>query len=151
MHIIAAKAVCLKEAMEPDFGAYQRQIVANATRLAAALSDAGFRLVSGGTDNHLILLDLRDRDLTGKDAEEALGRAKITVNKNTVPGETRSPFVTSGVRIGTAALTTRGMKENEMRQIGAWIADVLEAHQDESVLQRVANEVTALCEGFPIY
>lgn len=151
MHVIAAKAVSFKEALQPSFKEYAAQVVANAKVMAEALLERGFRLVSGGTDNHLILLDLRDRDLTGKDAEEALGRAKITVNKNTVPGETRSPFVTSGVRIGTAALTTRGMKENEMRQIGAWIADVLEAHQDESVLQRVANEVTALCEGFPIY
>ncbi len=151
MHIIAAKAVAFKEALSPDFKEYARQIVVNAKALAEALQARGFDLVSGGTDNHLLLLDLRRRELTGKEAEEALGRALITVNKNTVPGETRSPFVTSGVRIGTAALTTRGMGEDEMRRIGGWIADVLEAPNDASVTERVARDVTELCAAFPLY
>ena len=151
MHIIAAKAVAFKEALSPEFKAYARQIVANAKALAEALLERGVELVSGGTDNHLLLIDLRHRELTGKEAEEALGRAGITVNKNTVPGETRSPFVTSGVRIGTAALTTRGMREDEMRRIGGWIADVLDAPNDESVLRAVANGVAELCRAFPLY
>lgn len=151
MHIIAAKAVAFKEALSPDFKTYARQTVANAKALAESLQARGYDLVSGGTDNHLLLMDLRGRDLTGKDAEEALGRALITVNKNTVPGETRSPFVTSGVRIGTAALTTRGMGEEEMRRIGGWIADVLDAPHDESVTKRVAQGVAEICEAFPLY
>jgi glycine hydroxymethyltransferase len=152
MHIIAAKAVGFGEALEPDFRTYARQVVANARALADALLARGFDLISGGTDNHLVLLDLRSRgELTGKAAEEALHRARITVNKNTVPGETRSPFVTSGVRIGTAALTTRGMDEGAMRAIGDWIADVLEAPDDEGVARRVANDVLALCARHPLY
>ncbi len=151
MHVIAAKAVAFKEALSPEFKAYARQVVANAKALADALVERGVELVSGGTDNHLLLIDLRHRELTGKDAEEALGRAGITVNKNTVPGEARSPFVTSGVRIGTAALTTRGMKEDEMRRIGGWIADVLEAPENEAVLRHVADGVFELCRAFPLY
>jgi len=152
MHIIAAKAVGFGEALQPDFRTYAAQIVANAKALAAALMNRGFDLVSGGTDNHLLLIDLRNRgELTGKQAEESLGRAGITVNKNTVPGETRSPFVTSGIRIGTAALTTRGMKEPEMQRIGDMIADVLDRPQDETVSTAVAGRVRQLCEQFPLY
>jgi glycine hydroxymethyltransferase len=152
MHIIAAKAVAFGEAMRPEFRQYAQAVVTNARALAGALQGRGFDLVSGGTDNHLLLLDLRSRgELTGKAAEAALERARITVNKNTVPGETRSPFVTSGVRIGTAALTTRGMGADEMDTIGSWIADVLETPEDEAVLQRTAASVRDLCAQFPIY
>lgn len=152
MHIIAAKAVALKEALTPEFRAYQRQIVRNAAALGAELVDRGFRLVSGGTDNHLILVDLRDRgELTGRDAEHALEEAGITVNMNTVPGETRSPFVTSGLRIGTPALTTRGMAEEEMRLIGSWIADILEDTGNDIVRRRVRENVSELCGRFPLY
>jgi glycine hydroxymethyltransferase len=152
MHVIAAKAVAFREALEPSFAAYAALVVANARTLAAALMARGFELVSGGTDTHLLLLDLTNRgELTGKAAEEALGQAGITVNKNTVPGETRSPFVTSGVRIGTAALTTRGMGTAEFEQIGGWIADVLESEGKESTVARVAAEVRELCARFPLY
>ena len=153
MHVIAAKAVAFKEALEPEFRGYARQIVANARALAEGLLERGFHLVSGGTDNHLLLVDLRKshKELTGKDAEAALEHAGMTVNKNTVPGETRSPFVTSGLRIGTPALTTRGMAEAEMAMVAAWIADVLEAPTDEARLGRVRSRVTELCEAFPLY
>jgi glycine hydroxymethyltransferase len=151
MHVIAAKAVALKEAMTPEFRDYQKQILANAKAFAATLSARGFRLVSGGTDNHLMLVNLKDTPLTGKEAEEALERVGITVNKNTVPFETRSPFVTSGIRIGTPAVTTRGMKEKEMQQIGNMIADVLAAPGDVAVEKRVSLDVRALCKGFPLY
>jgi glycine hydroxymethyltransferase len=151
VHVIAAKAVALKEAMGDDFVKYSRQVIANARALADSLAERGYQLVAGGTDTHLLLVDLRDRELTGKEAEEALGRADITVNKNTVPFETRSPFVTSGIRIGTPALTTRGMKEAEMRQIGGWIDEILQAPGDEAVAARVRKEVGALCRAFPLY
>jgi glycine hydroxymethyltransferase len=151
MHTIAAKAVAFKEALKPDFKAYQRQIVANAKAMAGELTSRGFKLVSGGTDNHLMLVDLREADYTGKDAEETLDRAGITVNKNTVPFETRSPFITSGIRIGTPALTTRGMKEPEMVQIAGWIADCLDRREDESYLGDVRAQVRGLCERFPFY
>ena len=152
MHIIAAKAVALKEALAPEFRTYQRQIVRNAAALGAELMERGFRLVSGGTDNHLILVDLRDRgDLTGRDAERALEDAGITVNMNTVPGETRSPFVTSGLRIGTPALTTRGMREAEMRLIGSWIADILDDTESEPLRLRTRERVGELCRSFPLY
>jgi glycine hydroxymethyltransferase len=152
MHAVAAKGVALKEAMTPDFTVYARQIVANAQALAAGMMDRGFDLVSGGTDNHLILVDLRNKgELTGKDAEHALEAAGITVNKNTVPGETRSPFVTSGLRIGTPALTTRGMGEDEMTRIAGWIAEVLADPQNEAVLSNVRREVKELCDAFPLY
>ncbi|HEX7091604.1 MAG TPA: serine hydroxymethyltransferase [Longimicrobiales bacterium] len=151
MHVIAAKAVAFKEALDPSFRTYARQVVANARALADELMAQGFDLVSGGTDNHLLLVDLRRRDLTGKEAEEALGRAGITVNKNTVPGETRSPFVTSGIRIGSAALTTRGMGEAEFRMIGRWIAEVLAAPRDEGVARRIGARVAELCEAYPLY
>jgi glycine hydroxymethyltransferase len=151
MHIIAAKAVCLKEAMEPGFVEYQRQIVANAKRLAAALSDAGFRLVSGGTDNHLMLVDVFSRGLTGKVAEAALGRAGITVNKNAIPFDKNPPMVASGIRIGTPAVTSRGMGEGEMDTIAGFIARVLASPEDAAVADAVRAEVEALCRRFPLY
>ncbi len=151
MHIIAAKAVCLKEAFEPAFAAYQRQVVANAARLAAALKAGGFRLVSGGTDNHLVLVDVVSRGLTGKLAEAALGRAGITVNKNTIPFDENPPMVASGIRLGTPALTTRGMAEAEMDRIGDLICRVLAAPEDDRVAGSVRAEVEALCRRFPLY
>jgi len=152
MHIIAAKAVAFKEALEPSFRDYAGQIVRNASALGAQIVERGFRLVSGGTDNHLILVDLRDRgELTGKVAEHALESAGITVNKNTVPGEQRSPFVTSGLRIGTPALTSRGMKESEMLSIGNWIADILEDWENESLQSEVRSAVLELTQSFPLY
>ena len=153
MHVIAAKAVALKEAQNPAFGIYAKQIVTNARALADGLIERGFQLVSGGTDNHLVLVDLRlsHGDLTGKDAEAALELAGITVNKNTVPWETRSPFVTSGLRIGTPALTTRGMEAADMVAIAGWIAEVLEAPTDEARISSVRSRVEELCEAFPLY
>jgi glycine hydroxymethyltransferase len=152
MHIIAAKAVAFREALEPSFADYARQVVANARALGDGLMARGFTLVSGGTDNHLILVDLRDRgELTGKDAEHALEAAGITVNKNTVPGEPRSPFVTSGLRIGTPALTTRGMGTEEMALVAGWIADILEDPASETVRTRVRGAVLELARRFPLY
>jgi glycine hydroxymethyltransferase len=151
MHIIAAKAVCLKEAMEPGFAEYQRQIVTNARRLAAGLSAAGFRLVSGGTDNHLMLVDVFSRGLTGKVAEAALNKAGITVNKNAIPFDTNPPMVASGIRIGTPAVTSRGMREGEMDTIAELIARALASPEDDGVLGAVRNEVETLCRKFPLY
>jgi glycine hydroxymethyltransferase len=151
MHIIAAKAVCLKEAREPGFVEYQRQIVANAQRLAAGLSSSGFRLVSGGTDNHLMLVDVFSRGLTGKVAEAALGKAGITVNKNAIPFDRNPPMVASGIRIGTPAVTSRGMREPEMDAIAAFIARVLASADDDAVCGAVRTEVEALCRKFPLY
>jgi glycine hydroxymethyltransferase len=150
MHVIAAKAVALHEAARPEFRAYQEQIVRNAKALATGLIEKGFRLVSGGTDNHLMLLDLRNTELTGKLAQETLEAANITVNRNTVPFETRSPFVTSGVRIGTPAVTTRGMKEPEMRAIAELIARALQHVGDGAALASVKDDVIALCRRYPI-
>ncbi|MGE0764217.1 MAG: serine hydroxymethyltransferase [Bdellovibrionales bacterium] len=150
-HVIAAKAVAFGEALKPEFRTYAKQIVANAKALAKVLLQDGVKLVTDGTDNHLLLVDLSDREVTGKDAEIALDHAGITVNKNTVPNEKRSPFVTSGVRIGTPALTTRGMKESEMNQIGKWIVQVLNHHQDEGLLKKIHGEVREMCQKFPIY
>jgi glycine hydroxymethyltransferase len=150
MHVIAAKAVAFQEALNPGFKEYQQQIVTNAKALAAGLMRNGFKLVSGGTDNHLMLLDLRASELTGKIAQETLDQAHITVNKNTVPFETRSPFVTSGVRIGTPAVTTRGMKEPEMQTIADLIGRALQNVGNESALKRIADDVVALCAKFPI-
>ncbi len=150
MHVIAAKAVALKEALAPEFKLYQQQIVRNAKALAAALINKGFRLVSGGTDNHLMLVDLRNTEITGKVAEETLDRAHITVNKNTVPFETRSPFITSGIRIGTPAVTTRGMKEAEMEVIADLIYRALQAIGNDAALRSVGDDVAALCRRFPI-
>ena len=150
-HIIAAKAVSFKEAATEEFRQYQSQIVKNATALAGELVNQGFKLTSGGTDNHLMLLDLREEEYTGKDAEEALDRAGITANKNTVPFETRSPFITSGLRIGTPATTTRGMKEPEMIQIAKWIGEVLSNREDEAFLEQMKSQVKELCSSFPFY
>lgn len=151
MHVIAAKAVAFKEALSSDFVTYQKQVIANAKHLAKFLSDNGIKIVSGGTDTHLMLLDLRPQDVTGKAFEEALERAGITVNKNTIPFETRSPFVTSGVRIGTPALTTRGMKEKEMEQIGAMIVQTLEKIEDEAFHKETRKKVRDLCDQFPLH
>ncbi len=151
MHTIAAKAVCFKEALSDDFKDYQKQIIKNAKRLAEVLMARGFKLVSGGTDNHLMLVDLTDKNMSGKEAEEALGKVGITVNKNTVPGETRSPFVTSGIRIGTPAVTTRGMKEAEMEKIGEFIADTLSNIGNEKKYANIKEEVRKLCENFIFY
>jgi glycine hydroxymethyltransferase len=151
MHIIAAKAVCFKEAMEPSFAQYQRQIVVNAQRLAASISGHGFRLVSGGTDNHLMLVDVFSKGLTGKVAEAALGKAGITVNKNAIPFDQNPPMVASGIRVGTPAVTTRGMREPEMDQIGELIARVLAAPDDQRAIGMVKSEVERLCRKFPLY
>jgi glycine hydroxymethyltransferase len=151
MHIIAAKAVCFKEAMEPGFIDYQRQIVANAQRLARSLSVAGFRLVSGGTDNHLMLVDVFSKGITGKVAEAALGKAGITVNKNAIPFDQNPPMVASGIRIGTPAITSRGMRETEMDLIGEFIGRALAAADDDGVLAAVRVEVEGLCRKFPLY
>ena len=150
-HVIAAKAVAFKEALDPSFAAYSKQVVANAQALAKALVSRGYQLVSGGTDNHLMLVDLRSKGLTGKVAEKALDLAGITVNKNTVPKETQSPFVTSGVRIGTPAVTTRGMREPEMERIADLIDQVLMSAEDASVAERVKEEVRTLASSFPLY
>jgi glycine hydroxymethyltransferase len=150
-HVIAAKAVCFKEALAPTFKDYARDVIANARALAAALSSLGFDIVSGGTDNHLMLVDLRNRGLTGKIAQLSLDDAAITVNKNTVPKETQSPFVTSGIRIGTSAVTTRGMRAPEMTQIAALIDRVLKAPEDAAVKSQVRDQVRTLVQGFPLY
>jgi len=151
MHIIAAKAVCFKEAMEPTFVDYQKQIVANARRLAAGLSSAGFRLVSGGTDNHLMLVDVFSKGITGKVAEAALGKAGITVNKNAIPFDQNPPVVASGIRVGTPAITSRGMREPEMDRIAEFIARALASPEDDAALGRIEGEVEALCRKFPLY
>jgi glycine hydroxymethyltransferase len=151
VHIIAAKAVCPKEAGEPAFAAYQRQIVSNAQRLASVLSDAGLRLVSGGTDNHLMLVDVFSKGITGKLAEAALGKAAITVNKNTIPFDQNKPFVASGLRIGTPAVTTRGMKEPEMQEIGRMIAAIVHEPQSDQVREQVKRSVAELTAKFPLY
>jgi glycine hydroxymethyltransferase len=151
MHVIAAKAVCFKEAMEPAFVEYQRQIAANARRLAASITSHGFRLVSGGTDNHLMLVDVFSKGITGKVAEAALGKASITVNKNAIPFDQNPPMTASGIRIGTPAVTTRGMGEAEMDQIGEFIARVLAAPDNDTVIGSVRTEVQRLCRRFPLY
>ncbi len=151
MHVIAAKAVALKEAMSPEFRAYQQQVLDNARLMAKVLQGRGYRIVSGRTDCHLFLLDLRDKPVTGIEAEQALGRAHMTVNKNAVPNDTRPPTVTSGVRIGSPAMTTRGFGAPEAEKLGGLIADVLDAPQDEAVINRVRGEVKALCDRFPVY
>ena len=151
MHVIAAKAVAFKEALSNEFVSYQKQVIANAKYLAQFLSTNGIKIVSGGTDTHLVLVDLRPQDITGKDAEAALEKAGITVNKNTVPFETRSPFVTSGVRIGTPALTTRGMKEQEMEQIGEMIIQTLDKIEDDNFHKETRKKVRDLCDEFPLH
>ena len=151
MHVIAAKAVCLKDALEPGFAEYQKQLVANAKRLASNLSAAGFRLVSGGTDNHLMLVNVFSRGITGKAAEAALGKAGITVNKNAIPFDQNPPMVASGIRIGTPAVTSRGMREAEMDTMAELIARALASAEDDGVLSGVRTEVEALCRKFPLY
>jgi len=151
MHVIAAKAICFKEAMQPEFKGYQAQTLANARTIAAGLMERGYSVVSGGTDNHLLLLDLVDKDITGKAADAALGRANITVNKNAVPNDPRSPFVTSGVRIGSPAITRRGFKEEECKLLTGWICDVLDDIDNEANITSVRQQVLALCERFPVY
>ena len=151
MHVIAAKAICFKEAMQPEFKGYQAQTLANARTIAAVLMERGYSVVSGGTDNHLLLLDLVDKDITGKAADAALGRANITVNKNAVPNDPRSPFVTSGVRIGSPAITRRGFKEEECKLLTGWICDVLDDIDNEANITSVRQQVLALCERFPVY
>jgi len=150
-HVIAAKAVAFKEALQPEFKVYQQQVVANAKAMVAVMQERGYKIVSGGTDNHLFLLDLIDKDITGKDADAALGAANITVNKNSVPNDPRSPFVTSGLRIGSPAITRRGFKEEQAKQVATWICDILDNMGDESVIKRVQDEVVALCAQFPVY
>jgi len=151
MHAIAGKAVALKEALEPGFKLYQQQVISNAQAMADSFIERGYKIVSGGTDNHLFLVDLIGKDITGKDADAALGRAYITVNKNSVPNDPRSPFVTSGIRIGTPASTTRGFGEIEMRQVADWISDILDHMGDESVVDNVRTQVLDLCSRFPVY
>ena len=150
-HIIAAKAVCLKEAMEPEFKEYQKQVVANAKALAAELGRGGFRIITGGTDNHMFLVDLQSRGMTGRDAELALERSGITVNKNAIPFDTQPPMRAGGIRVGTPAVTTRGMREKEMAQIGQWIAEVLTHLGDAGIEQRVRKEVADFAARFPLY
>ncbi len=150
-HVIAAKAVAFKEALEPAFKEYQQQVLTNAKAMVSVMQDRGYKIVSNGTDNHLFLLDLIDKDITGKDADAALGRANITVNKNSVPKDPRSPFVTSGLRIGTPAITRRGFKVEEAQQVASWICDILDNMGDESVVERVQSEVVELCSRFPVY
>ena len=151
MHVIAAKAVAFKEALEPEFKTYQKQVVANAKAMAGVFAERGVKAVSGGTDNHLMLLDLIGKEYTGKDADAALGKAYITVNKNSVPNDPRSPFVTSGLRVGTPAVTTRGFKEPEIVQLTHWICDVLESLENgtsETVIAEVKAKVLAICASF---
>jgi glycine hydroxymethyltransferase len=151
MHVIAAKAVAFKEALQPEFKGYQQQVLKNAKIMVAQLQAMNYQIVSGGTDNHLFLIDLSDKEITGKDAETALDIAHITVNKNTVPNEQRSPFVTSGLRMGTPAVTTRGFREAEVQQLTQWIGDVLANIHDEKMLDRVKKDVCELCKRFPVY
>ncbi len=151
MHVIAGKAIALKEAMEPEFKAYQQQVAVNAKAMVEVLLARGFNIVSGGTHNHLFLLDLVDKNLTGKEADAALGRANITVNKNSVPNDPKSPFVTSGIRIGTPAVTRRGFKEADVRELAGWIADVLDNVNDEATIERVKAKVLEICARLPVY
>ena len=151
MHAIAGKAVALKEALEPEFKMYQQQVISNAQAMADSFIQRGYKIVSGGTDNHLFLVDLIDKDITGKEADAALGRAYITVNKNSVPNDPRSPFVTSGFRVGTPASTTRGFGEVEIRQVAEWMCDILDQMGDESVVDNVRAQVQDLCLRFPVY
>ncbi len=151
MHVIAGKAVAFKEALEPGFKTYQQQVVKNARAMAGTLQERGYKIVSGGTDNHLFLVDLIDKGITGKAADAALGAANITVNKNSVPNDPQSPFVTSGIRIGTPAMTTRGFGEDEARRLAGWICDVMDDVEDTATIERVKGEVLALCKRFPVY
>ncbi|NQZ32049.1 MAG: serine hydroxymethyltransferase [Oceanospirillaceae bacterium] len=151
MHVIAAKAVCFKEAMEPEYTVYQKQVVVNAKKMAEVFIERGINIVSGGTENHLFLVDLIGKDYSGKDADAALGRANITVNKNSVPNDPRSPFVTSGLRIGSPAITRRGFKEDDVAQLTHWVCDVLDNMGDDNVIERVKQQVIAICARLPVY
>ena len=151
MHVIAAKAVAFLEALQPEFKAYSAQVIANARAMTDVLKQRGYKIVSGGTDNHLFLLDLIDKNITGKDADAALGSAHITVNKNAVPNDPRPPSISSGLRIGTPAITTRGCREEDVKQLAGWIADLLDNMGDAATLERVRNDVVALCRRFPVY
>jgi len=151
MHVIAAKAVAFKEALQPEFKVYQQQVINNARVMAKTIMSRGFKIVSNGTDDHLMLIDLIDKNITGKDAEAALGEAFITVNKNAVPNDPQSPFVTSGIRIGTPAVTTRGFKEKECEQVANWMCDILDKLQDRAMIEKVKKSVLALCAQFPVY
>ncbi len=151
MHVIAAKAVALLEALQPDFVDYQKQVVANARAMAGVFLERGYQVVSGGTDNHLFLVSLIDKGLTGKAADAALGRAWITVNKNAVPNDPQSPFVTSGIRVGSPAMTTRGFKERESRELTGWMCDILDDLANEAIIERVRGQVAELCAKFPVY
>jgi glycine hydroxymethyltransferase len=151
VHIIAAKAVCFNEAMQPAFRDYARQVVANAKVLAETLATEGYRIISGGTDTHLMLVDVFSKGMLGSEAEKALGEAAITVNKNAIPFDTNPPLKPSGIRVGTPALTTRGLKEDEMRQVGRWISEVLHHRMDAAVLAKVRKEVIEFADGFPLY
>ena len=151
MHVIAAKAVAFEEALQPAFKTYQQQVLVNAKTMAQGLQARGYRIVSGGTENHLMLLDLIDKNITGKEADAALSRAHITVNKNSVPNDPRSPFVTSGLRLGTPAVTTRGFKAPQIAQLTSWIADVLDNIADDEMIGRVRANVLTLCHEFPVY
>jgi glycine hydroxymethyltransferase len=151
MHVIAAKAVAFYEALQPEFKVYSAQVLANARAMTGVLKERGYKIVSGGTDNHLFLVDLIDKNITGKDADAALGRAHMTVNKNAVPNDPRPPMVTSGLRLGTPAVTTRGFKEPEVQQLSHWIAEVLDHMGDDSVIERVRAQVLTLCRRFPVY
>jgi glycine hydroxymethyltransferase len=151
MHVIAGKAVAFQEALAPEFKEYQQQVLANARAMATAFQRRGYKIVSGGTDNHLFLLDLSDKSMNGKEADAALGNAHITVNKNAVPNDPRPPMVTSGIRIGSPASTTRGFKEAEMTQVANWIADIIDNNGASAVVDRVRGEVSALCKRYPVY
>src|SRR5690606_14738836 len=151
MHVIAAKAVCFREAMSPEFVEYQKKVVANARAMVKVFQQRGFEIVSGGTDDHLFLLSLVGRDITGKEADEALGKANITVNKNAVPNDPRPPFVTSGIRIGTPAGTRRGFGEAEFSELSHWICDILEDVENDRLNAEIKARVLALCERFPVY
>jgi glycine hydroxymethyltransferase len=151
MHVIAAKAVAFAEALLPEFKTYQQQVIANARTMSSVLISRGYNIVSGGTDNHLLLVDLINKDITGKDADASLGRANITVNKNSVPNDPRSPFVTSGLRLGTPAVTTRGFKEKEITLLSNWVADILDDINNEATIARVKEDVLRLCREFPVY
>lgn len=151
MHVIAGKAVALKEAMEPEFKTYQQQVAKNAKAMVEVFLERGYKVVSGGTDNHLFLVDLVDKNLTGKEADAALGRANITVNKNSVPNDPKSPFVTSGIRVGTQAITRRGFKEAEAKELAGWMCDVLDSINDEAVIERIKGKVLDICARYPVY
>ena len=151
MHVIAGKAVALKEAMEPEFKTYQQQVAKNAKAMVEVFLERGYKVVSGGTDNHLFLVDLVDKNLTGKEADAALGRANITVNKNSVPNDPKSPFVTSGIRVGTPAITRRGFKEAEAKELAGWMCDALDSLNDEAVIERIKGKVLDICARYPVY